>query len=365
MKDVRASHRGGTDPRRALSLTEVVASVLALGFLACALLPSLGAARRRSQQSTCVDRLHALGEATSLFSADDATENAIPVHPLFSKQDPQNPAYIGAYEWGGKSGIGRTGWYHGVGSPEMNSRYGTQAGFGPATRPLNKYLYPHGFRNNNEPTISRTGWILDTKLDLPAFRCPADDGPPSGGQCPDWLHHKDRSAYDQFGTSYSANIFWVVSSEGTLQSNSPYLRPQSQVPNPSRTTLYEEAIGSWVWSVRRYPEVCLWSGQGLDPGPTWSVRSWHDKAWTYNMAFVDGHAGPRAIYIEGSEDNHGYALHRRIERVFDDDDMQTRYQCIIVRGDGWQKDTLPAPFIETGLHGFASLSYENCLDGAN
>ena len=61
----------------------------------------------------------------------------------------------------------------------MRSKYGAQVGFGASTRPLNTYLYPHGFRDHNTPAISRIGWALDMQLDLPAFRCPADDGPSS------------------------------------------------------------------------------------------------------------------------------------------------------------------------------------------
>ena len=38
-------------------------------------------------------------------------------------------------------------------------------------------------------------------------------------------------------------------------------------------------------------------------------------------------------------------------------------QCIIVRGPGWQKDTLPADLIPTGLKYQSNTrpSYENCV----
>ncbi|MCH7996096.1 MAG: hypothetical protein IIB57_16845, partial [Planctomycetes bacterium] len=49
-------------------------------------------------------------------------------------------------------------------------------------------------------------------------------------------------------------------------------------------------------------------------------------------------------------DSNGYFNHYRTELVFPDDlDEQERSVCIIVRGPGWQKDTLPAESIETGL----------------
>jgi hypothetical protein len=39
------------------------------------------------------------------------------------------------------------------------------------------------------------------------------------------------------------------------------------------------------------------------------------------------------------------------------------YRCIIVRGPGWQKDTLPAELMCTGLTwtGRGRPSYENCV----
>ncbi|HEX9782977.1 MAG TPA: hypothetical protein VGA56_09670, partial [Opitutaceae bacterium] len=40
-----------------------------------------------------------------------------------------------------------------------------------------------------------------------------------------------------------------------------------------------------------------------------------------------------------------------------------RYRCIIVRGNGWQKDTMPAPMICTGIRwpGSGRPSYEGCV----
>jgi len=348
----------------AFTLTEVVAACLAVGLLACAVMPSLEATRQASQYGTCLDRLRAIASATAAYTADDSDGQALPVHPLFAAQDPANPSYIGAYEWGGKSGIGRPGWFDGFGGPEMTSKYGAQAGFGASTRPLNTYLYPHGFRDHNNPAISRIGWTLDTRLDLPAFRCPADDAPPLGAHCPDWLAHPTRSSYDHFGTSYAANIFMISSADDGLQrSNSPYLRPLSRVPNPARTYFYEENIGRWAWAARRENDDCQWLGDGVDPGPTKRIPGWHGKAWTFNHAYGDGHAVRRALYIDGTEDADGYAIHYLTEQVYEDEEQQAQYRCIIVRGEGWQKDTLPDEPIYTDLQALTTTrtSYEDCV----
>ena len=41
-----------------------------------------------------------------------------------------------------------------------------------------------------------------------------------------------------------------------------------------------------------------------------------------------------------------------------------RYRCVIVRGPGWQKDTLPAPMITTNLWypGDTRGSYGGCIE---
>ena len=259
-------------------------------------------------------------------------------------QDPQNPTYIGAYEWGGKSGIGRDDFVQGQRN-SVNSKYGTRAGFGPATRPLNRILYSGGFVDHLKPTFNRTGAMEDTKLDLDLFRCPADDGPPRRGVCADWIAADGRSSYDHFGTSYAANLFMVASGPGLMHSNSPYLRPTTRVPSPARTIYYEENLGRWAWAAKR--ETCDLPGvtPGVDPGPTKVIRGWHRKDWTYNRSFVDTHAEYQKVYLEGTEDRDGYALHYVAEHIssypgFDSDNDGSPdgpgsyefYRCVIVRG---------------------------------
>jgi len=340
--------------------------------------PSLQSARRQSRQSVCLERFRGIGVASRTYQAADPNGWYIPVHPAQYCQcldrdchgSCYEPLHIGAYEWGGKSGIGSPG------DPRaarrnaqltgpyawQSSKYGTAAGVGPATRPLNRILYKHGFRDN---LGTRSYWGLDTQLELDAYRCPADDGPPSAAHCRDWVRHPQRSSYDHFGTSYAANSFMIASAGGgDMQSNSPYMRPAGRVPNPARTLAYEENIGRWAWACKRELPECEWIGEGVDPGPTKMLRGWHGKNWSFNRAFIDSHAEHQKIYIEGTEDADGYALHYRSEQVYPEGDpLQETYRCIIVRGDGWQKDTLPAPPIPTGVwhDGQGRPSYEGCV----
>ncbi len=356
--------KGRMCARGAFSLVELCAGLACFAALFAIVQPSLEVARERAKQSVCLERLRSIGQATGLYTEQDPSGWALPVHPSQFMQDPGNPTFVGAYEWGGKSGIGRPD-FAPMDPPALGSKYGTYVGFGPATRPLNEILYPHGFQDNLNPEFDRVGAMLDTQIDLPAYRCPADDGPPRGAHCQDWLDHADRSSYDHFGNSYAANIFMIGNSSGsgTMKSNSPYMRPLTRVPNPARTIFYEENIGRWAWGTWR--ETCDFL-DGIDPGPTGLIRGWHGKKWTYNRSFGDAHAEMQKVYIEGTE-YEGYAEHYRIELVFDDPGEQSSQRCIIVRGDGWQKDTLPAPYIDTGLAnpGGGRPSYEDCVQGSD
>jgi hypothetical protein len=349
--------------------------------------PSLLAAREKSKLSVCLERLREIGQATTAYTAADASGFALPMHHLQLQHDPPNTTYIGAYEWGGKSGIGRNDWVPEYSGSPHGSKYGTAAGFGPATRPLNSFLYPHGFRDNGsvrDGNFNRLAALTDLQLQLDKFRCPADDGPPGGAHCPDWLNNPQRTSYDHFGTSYAANIFMIASGGGgILRSNSPYLRPATRVPNPARVINYEENIGRWAWAAKREGDECRWIGYGVDPGPNGALRGWHGKDWVYNRVFVDAHAERQKIYFERTEDPNGFALHYQTEQLpeyphYPDCDVCPplqldcpssgpgsfeQYRCIIVRGPGWQKDTMPAPLICTGVLApdNGRPSFEDCV----
>jgi prepilin-type N-terminal cleavage/methylation domain-containing protein len=370
--------------REAFTLIELLVVIAIIALLIAILLPSLEAARRQAKQNTCLSNIKNIATSSRVYEADDPSGWGIPVHPLQYDQALDEPMFVGAYEWGGKSGIGNTEGWAGMGNTRaqqytgniLGSKYGTAAGVGPATRPMNDILYKGGFKDNTKPRFDRPGATSDTQLDLPIFRCPGDDGPPRAAHCPSWVNEPSgaQSSYDHFGNSYAANVFMIGQSTGggKMFSNSPYLRPTTRVPTPARTLYYEENIGRWAWSAKRELPECDFIGAGVDPGPTKTLRGWHGRDWTYNRAFVDAHAEQQKIWIEGTEDREGYALHYRNEELESYPDFPEplspgsfdQYRCIIVRGPNWQKDTMPASLIKTDLmhNGGGRPSYERCVE---
>jgi len=349
----RVSHRFdlALQGARAITLIEAIIAVDVVIVLILCVAATTGNVRGRSKNSVCLNNLSRIGYANLIYAANDPSDPALPVHGLQIAQDPNDPIWIGAYEWGGKSGVGQKGFVPGAGGTEwfLTSRYGTKAGYGPATRPLNEVLYDGGFEDHLNPHFDPDGAAEDTQLDLGFNRCPSDNGY-TGIHKP--AFRDDRlTSYDHFGTSYNANLFltsWVGG--GPVWSNSPYLHRLSDIIAPSTTLSYMENNGRFAWDAAPTPPACL-SLLGED-GISGTVRGWHGKDWTFNAAFLDGHAAP--IHVRGFH----------IPRTFAEESDQARSACIIVRGEDWQIDTLPQKMTPLGMvwRGYERVSHEGGIE---
>jgi len=253
------------------------------------------------------------------------------------------PLPTAPYDWGGKSGIGEADT---VDEP-WTARWGTANGFGPARRPLNQILLRNALPDyTDDPGKDYANWMGDTNLALDTFECPSDSG--YTGIHSSHFQVEQRTSYDHFGTSYGLNLFMVASAGGLMQSNSPYLHRMSEMRSPATTLAYQENNGRFAWAAAPEQPECEWIGPGL-PG---TVRGWHGKDWTFNAAFLDGHADE--IYMRGYDNP-------RVMIPYSP--LSDRYRCIIIRGENWQKDTLPAEPVETHLvwGGVGRPSYEGVI----
>jgi prepilin-type N-terminal cleavage/methylation domain-containing protein/prepilin-type processing-associated H-X9-DG protein len=330
--------------RCAFTLIELLVVISIIALLIAILLPSLKRAREQAKQAVCLASLTGISKASITYSADDPSEASIPVHHLVPQlagsMSPLGRRMVAAYAWGGKSGRG---------SDEGNVLFwGTRFEKGPSARPLNRFLYKAGFPDYmKDPGPGLANWKSDERLDLGLFRCPSDDGYRN-------LHFRKwkestLSSYDHYGNSYAGNILWILNgppgpgiydcgsgSEACCRSNAPYGRPPSRIPNASNTIFYEENVGRFTFWAPLEPSTPYY--YNCDPIPTQPVKGWHGKDWMFNVAFADGHGA--TVKMKGS-------LAPLLSSY--PSGNAAEWNCVIVRGAGWQRDTLPSPPVLTRI----------------
>ena len=114
-------------------------------------------------------------------------------------------------------------------------------------------------------------------------------------------------------------------------SNSPALRPLSRIPNPSNTLYYEENVGRYTFLFDPVDPSCDTPAEGV-------VHGWHGRDWMFNVAFSDAHAS--MIKMKG------YQNPQLSEYPWQD---YYHWHCVIIRGPGYQRDTLPSPPVVTDI----------------
>lgn len=325
--------------RQALTIVELIVSIVTITIAATVALSAVGDLRRGSKELRCLHNLGRIASATAIYSAADSNEQSIPVHSEFENG---NFPPFGEIEWGGKSGN-----FEYADIAQHIPRWGTAVGRGPGTRPLNKIIYKQGFPDfRNTPGMDNENWIADSLLDLDVFRCPSDIG--YTGRHYSLFRELGQPSYNQYGNSYAANQLWVAVFDRNrfiYASASPFMRPASGIPSPSRTLLYQENVLLYGWvpyPFRESPglqESSVTADLNDDP----HIAGWHGTPFTGNAIFADGHAA--RIRIDGH-----ILPHPDIETypsIAPWDDFPINPGNALIRGADWQKDTLPLPLITT------------------
>jgi prepilin-type N-terminal cleavage/methylation domain-containing protein len=348
------------------TLVELLVVISIIALLIAILLPSLAKAREQSKCTMCLTNLRGIAEASLTYAADSPSEQSVPVHRgIFSATVGKLGLAFSRFGFGGKSGVG--------GNPDpkniLEAPFGTKRGYGPATRPLNPVVYKNKFNDYSAASANQADQLADTKLPMKIFKCPSDKGYPGGieavnifGAGIDWYAGGGRervSAYDYFGNSYTAQQMWVYWIGGNphnyLMSNTPFLRPNSRVPNPTRTVLFQELAAMQAhqyfrrdgeWDPNENDDRRLFPLGNPDLPKYEVAKGWHKKDFNFNMSFTDGHA--EFLYMKGCicEDVVGFSGTGCGGQAEGENGSAMR---IVVRGPRWQLDCLPSDTIVTPI----------------
>lgn len=362
--------------RGGFTLVELLVVIAIIALLISILLPSLANAREQAKKSKCLGNLHDQMTAAVAYAIEDEGEKLIGVHPRFTTA-PITPGaygkgrYISAARrvYGGKSGRhdyrevdGLSGGKLPFDSDTDYGRYSTGNRMGPATRPMNKYIYRDNLaqRSDDLPDLQK-----DEHINLDVFKCPSDVGYEpgldggelgKGNYMSQDLYHRDTfSYYDAIGSSYATDSMFVGIPGSLMWHIGPWLRPYSQIPDPQRTIILKETKGFYS----AYWRNLVWNTE------TRYTMGNHRRLREHQVAFVDGHAGS-VLYevrsdVQDVDTQNATVIHSGIFEIrgsrlewyeLTDPDPGGpgtasfgTLQHLIFSGPGWKEHCLPAPIV--------------------
>ena len=363
------------------TLVELLVVIAIIALLISILLPSLAKAREQAKSAKCLANLRDQASAGFAYAQDDPGENLIPIHPRFT-------GYVGGVEavpfpdctgcpdssaeylsaarraYGGKSGLSD---YEEVveapwgGGGTIMGRYSTANLMGPATRPLNLYVYPAGFQDRYG--FSDEEMRRDEQLGLDVFKCPSDVGyqaaldGSAGAYLGMGVYYKDsRSTYDTLGNSYGTDgvIYGSFGGDSGAEvvSIGAYLRPASQMVRTSRVTLLIENNGFYAGG---------WNTP-TDPLANEFTMGNHGTLRKHNTAFVDAHAasvlyevrtdvtgidGDQQVTHNGEFTLRGGTVEQVIVNSPDGSELSELWH-LMYAGPGFQNYCFPSPGVRNG-----------------